>query len=333
MTPSEAKAVVREATRTCDPILMAGEPGIGKTSIIRQLCEEEGWRLQEISAALYESIDFRGAMKLNPEPDFVPIGEMREWFEDGPQMIVLLDDLGMAGLSTQKAAMRLLRERSIAGRKIADRVVFHAATNRKQDKAGQVPLMEPVKSRFRAIIHMTTDLEEVIGHGLDTGWAIEVLGFLRFRPELLSAFVPSTDLTNSPSPRGWESVSKAMGWNLGSSVHYEVFEGAVGERAAREFDAFLDMYRSLPSIDEVLMNPSAARVPDENPGAMWAVSQMVAHHAAEQNLPAVFEYIDRFQTREFAAKTVMDATRRDPQLCNTMSYLRWRKDNAEMFAA
>ena len=65
-----------------------------------------------------------------------------------------LDDLGQAPMSVQAAAMQLILARRINGFKISDKVIFMAATNRREDKAGVTGILEPVKSRFAWIVEL-----------------------------------------------------------------------------------------------------------------------------------------------------------------------------------
>ena len=71
-----------------------------------------------------------------------------------------MDDLGQAPPAVQAAAMQLILARRINGSLVSDEVCFVAATNRKNDKAGVARILEPVKSRFAAIVELTPCVEE-----------------------------------------------------------------------------------------------------------------------------------------------------------------------------
>ena len=103
---------------------------------------------------------------------------------------------------------------TINGHRVSGQVVFIAATNRRTDRAGVSGILEPVKSRFATLVELTADINDWCVWAVGAGIAPEVIAFLRFRPELLCAFDPTSDLTNSPLPRTWHQVSKILSLDL-----------------------------------------------------------------------------------------------------------------------
>lgn len=91
-----------------------------------------------------------------------------------------------------------------------------------------------------------------------------------------------------------------------------MFAGTVGTGAATEFSGFLRMFRELPNIDAILLNPSGEPVPD-SPAAQYAVASALAHRASDSNFDRICLYLDRMPT-EFRVLSVRDATLRDPKI-------------------
>ena len=52
-----------------------------------------------------------------------------------------------------------------------------------------------------------------------------------------------------------------------SEIEAQLLEGTVGPAATAELVAFLRLFRQLPSIDEILLNPESAPLPDGAFGA------------------------------------------------------------------
>jgi len=71
-----------------------------------------------------------------------------------------------------------------------------------------------------------------------------------------------------------------------------MFAGTVGTGAATEFSGFLRMFRELPNIDAVLLNPSGEPVPD-SPAAQYAVASALAHRASDTNFDYIFVILRR----------------------------------------
>jgi hypothetical protein len=159
----------------------------------------------------------------------------------------------------------------------------------------------------------------------------EVIAFLRFRPELLSAF--DRDAHAFPSPRSWEFVSRirdSPDSQSNPAIEHEVIAGAVGAGAATEFSAFLRMFRELPNIDAILLKPAQEPVPD-NAAAQYAVASALARCASDTNFDRVCLYLNRMPT-EFRVLCVRDATLREPAIRCTAAYTKWAVENHDALA-
>jgi len=202
-------------------------------------------------------------------------------------------------------------------------VTMVAATNRRIDRAGVTGILEPVKSRFVSIIELQADVDSWCRWALDNDVVPELIAFLRYRPDLLSAFVPSNDLTNSPTPRTWSNAARILRWDLPAAVKHEVIAGAVGESATTELLAFLRLFAALPNIDAILLNPSSAPIPDA-PASLYAVATALAYRAQKGNFDRIAQYVTRLMNghAEFAALCVRDCERRCPGIVETTAYVR-----------
>lgn len=220
--------------------------------------------------------------------------------------------------------MQLLLARRINGHALPDHVTFVAATNRRGDKAGVQGLLEPVKSRFAAIVELEPDVDAWTNWAIGSGMPPELIAFIRFRPDLLHDFKPTQDLEQSPCPRTWAFVGKLLGLSLPREIELAAYAGAVGEGAAVEFMAFLEIYRNLPSLDAILLDPDAAPIPVE-PSALYATCAGLAFKANAGNCERVFRYAERLREAghgEFSVLLVRDALRRDGGIKDTAAFMR-----------
>jgi len=113
-------------------------------------------------------------------------------------------------------------------------------------------------------------------------------------------------------------------------IEHEVIAGAVGTGAATEFSAFLRMFRELPNVDAILLNPTQEPVP-ENAAAQYAVSSALARCASDTNFDRICVYLNRLPT-EFRVLCVRDATLRQPAIRCTAGYTRWAIENHHAIA-
>lgn len=309
------------------PVLITGAPGIGKSDIVAQAAEAAGADVILSHPAVADPTDAKGLPWIAEgaqEATFLPFGELARAMRAERPTVWFLDDLGQAPASVQASFMQLLLARRVNGHTLPDCVTFLAATNRRTDRAGVSGILEPVKSRFASIIELEPDISDWCAWALGAGHIPpELIAFLRFRPELLSAFDPSADLRNSPSPRTWSNAARLLALGLPKAERLEALQGAVGDGAALEFLAFLDMFAQLPSIDGILLDPDAAQIPGD-PSARYAVVTALAARAGEQAFPRVARYAERLCAAgagDFAALLVRDVVRKVPAVQHSPAFV------------
>lgn len=325
MKPTDLRTLLAAAIGARLPVLITGAPGIGKSDIVDGARLDADADLILSHPAVEDPTDSKGLPWMtNGQATFHPFGDLRRAVDATRPTVWFFDDLGQASPAVQAAKMQLLLARQVNGHVLPDCVTFIAATNRRIDRAGVSGILEPVKSRFATIVELTADLNDwcdwAIGHNVPA----ELIAFLRFRPDLLSAFVPTADLQNSPSPRTWSHVGRLLALNLPATLQAHAIAGAVGPTAGTEFCAFLQMYRELPSVDAILTNPLNPVIPDR-PGTLYALCGALAYRATAANFARIGTFADRLladRKGEFGALLVRDAIRRSPDLIHTPAYVR-----------
>lgn len=310
------------------PGLITGAPGIGKSDLVAQAAQLAGADMILSHPAVSDPTDAKGLPWIAEgarEATFLPFGELAEAMRATRPTVWFLDDLGQAPAAVQASFMQLLLARRVNGHKLPDCVTFLAATNRRTDRAGVSGILEPVKSRFASIVELEADINDWCRWAIGAGFIpSEMIAFLRFRPDLLSAFNPSADITNSPCPRTWSNAARLFALDLPKATRSEALAGAVGEGAATEFLAFVDMFAQLPSIDGILLDPDSALLPAE-PSAMYATVTALAARAGADAFPRVARYAERLTDAgngDMGALLVLDSIRRHPAVQSTPAFVR-----------
>jgi hypothetical protein len=322
--PSQLRALLARTLPAREPVLITGAPGIGKSDIVAQACTEANADCVIMHPVVSDPTDFKGLPWVTDGgATFLPFGELQTLINTKSLTACFLDDLGQATPAVQAAAMQLILARRVNGHKVSSHVVFLAATNRRSDRAGVQGILEPVKSRFTTIVELAPHLDDWCTWAASAGIAPEVIAFLRFRPALLSDFKPNADMTNSPSPRTWGAISRALALQLPRDLQVPTFEGAVGPAAALEFTAFLRIWADMVSPDVVLTAPDTAPIPTE-PSALYAIATAIATRVQNASMTRYCRYLDRLiaaSKAEFAACSMKTAIARDPKLANTPGYI------------
>lgn len=330
-------------------VLMVSAPGVGKTEVAKQTAKA----LKADMVITHPPVeDPTNTMGL-PWPDatnghahFLPFGQLKQLLEAKKKTVWLMDDLGQASMAVQAANMQWLLARRCGEHKLPDCVSILAATNRRTDRAGVSGILEPVKSRFQAILTVETHIDDWTNWAVRNGIRPEIIAFLRTRPELLQQFTPTADMVNQPCPRTWQFASQTLDLNLPHekdtvqveiatatptdlahllstfSTRDEALAGAVGVGAAAEFSAYLRTFQQIPNLDSILMNPATAQIPTDL-GALYAVVTGLATKANQNNFSRIVQYAERLvdaDKAEFGVVLIRDCDRRDPKIQHTAAW-------------
>lgn len=331
MRASELKEVVKFSIRNRYPLLIKGAPGVGKSDIVQQACDELKAELIVSHPVVSDPTDFKGLPYPNKDgtkATFLPFGDLLKLIEADKPTVFFLDDLGQSSSSVQASAMHLLLARRINGHKVSDQVVFLAATNRRKDRAAVQGILEPVKSRFSAIVELDVNAEDWVSWALQNNLPAELLGFIRFRPNLLHDFKPTADIMNSPSPRTVANVGRMLNAGIPTNTEYEMIAGAAGESFAAEFLGFLKIYRDLPDINELIAHPEDATISDD-PSTLFAICGALSKKAIRANFANIIKYTDRLPG-EFQVMVVKDSLKRDRALANTKAFSLWATNHSDV---
>lgn len=323
--PSQLEALLAKTIPAKLPVLITGAPGVGKSDIVAAAAAAAGADLLIMHPVVSDPTDFKGMPWVaNGKASFLPFGDLQQLINAKKLTVCFLDDLGQAPQSVQAAAMQLILSRRVNGHKVSDHVVFVAATNRRQDRAGVQGILEPVKSRFVMIVELQTDAVDWRAWAAQNSVAPEVISFIAFRPEHLSNFQPTSDMTNSPCPRTWNGVSKQLALDLPPDLVLPAVQGAVGDAVAAEFVGFLRIWQNMVSPDLVLTTPDTAPMPDE-PSAMWALMGALGHRVRKESMGRFCRYLERMEKAghgAFVALALQLATSRDKSLTQTAAYVK-----------
>ena len=330
MKPSILKSTAAKLIAAREPFLVVGSPGIGKTDIIEEATQEAGCDSLVSHPVTGDTTDAKGLpWKVDGQNTamFLPFGDLATAMRATRPLVWFLDDLGQAPPLVQASYMQLILARRINDHKLPDCVTFAAATNKKSDKAAVSGILEPVKSRFE-ILTAEVDVDDWCIWGLAHDMPTELLAFARFRPGLWTEFKPTADIVNTPSPRTMARAGRMVKLGFPPEAEMEVLTGAIGEGAAVELMGFLKIFRSMPSLDTIMLNPDSIAVP-EDPATLYAIAVGLARRATVDNIDRVIKF-GRRMPPEYGVVLIKDAVRRDTALQATRGFVQWVMENKDL---
>lgn len=329
LKPDELKEVLSEFIKSRETVLIKGEPGVGKTSIVEQIAEELGYDCIIGFPAVESPIKYMGLGVYDRENDkakFVPYDDLERLVKATKPTIMFLDDFGQALPSVQAAIQNLLSARRVGEHKISDNVVFVIATNDRNQGAHVNGILSTIKSRCGTIVKLVSDAEHWLRWAVKNYIRPEVTGFIRLRPEMLSQFVVSNEIIGFPCPRTIEKVSKILDMNLSDFAKNVTIAGVAGLGFATEFQGFLRLFKDMVSPDYIIANPSSAEIPS-NPSAMIAVTSALSYKANKDNLSAILTYGERLEPEYNVAMVEYGIMAKDVKLKETGEYVKWIQKN------
>lgn len=326
MKINELKKVLRNVLKSDQhiPVMIWSPPGLGKSSAVKQIAEEEKIEFIDLRLSLLNPVDLRGLPYVDKEakkaswlePDFLPNGA------HGKKGILFLDEINLAPASVMAAGYQLILDRALGNYKLPKGWKILAAGNRAEDQANVTKFPAPLSNRF-VHLDLEPDVDEWRKWALSVGISEKIISFLGKMPQHLFK-MPKAGERSFPTPRSWENASKLN--LLGLSI-----APAVGDGVAAEFDAFIKVYDKLPDVDAIL-DGREKRVP-EKPDVLWALSTSLIYRTEEKHFSNLFPYIAKMP-KEFEVLTVLGISAKSDvmeiQLVKSPEWATWCKENKDI---
>lgn len=268
----------------------------------------------------------------------------RDYLEQYPHGIMLLDERDAADLLTQKSAAPAVLSKRFGEEYLPDGWLMMSASNRKEDRAGVISPPSHLTNRER-VIEIEADV-----HSWSV-WAEEkkihpmLIAFAKKAPGVVfSGSVPKKD---GPfcTPRSYVSGASLLALVAGTdsqgrpnmdipvtSVICAMVAGDIGDGASAELFAFLKVADQLPSIDEILKNPGDAKCPTDL-SAAYAAAQLCLHYAEAGSIDKIWTYAERLPRELQVATAKQLILKGSGTLLNSKALTSWISKNRSLINA
>ncbi|WP_152184222.1 AAA family ATPase [Sulfurimonas indica] len=313
------------------PTFLWGAPGIGKSSIVKQIAKEKGVDFIDLRLALMDPTDLKGIPFYDKEshsalwapPAFLP--------REG-EGILFLDELNSAAPAVQSSAYQLILDRRIGEYVLPEGWAIVAAGNRDGDRGVTYRMPAPLANRF---VHFELDVsvddwrEWAYKKSIDS----RIIAYISYKNEHLFTFDAKVQAKSFATPRSWEYVHNILQANVEKELLLDVLSGAVGREVAVSFLSFVKVMDKLPDITMIMLGKSE-EYPEEI-DVLYALSSGIVSRYLQDPSDTALEHILEYTLdlkSEFAVLIVQDLQKNGVTMEHSQNFKAWVKKFAYLLA-
>lgn len=344
------------AVGTTNAVHLVGEPGVGKTAMYERIVDRTGYRGVYIDTPNTELGDI-GIPMPNHDTKTTTLYANEHWgFHTNEPMVIFIDEFTKpSSQAVQNMLHPLLNERRIGGFKLHKDSIVITAGNNTTDGVGDllkahsinrltiVPIKKP-----HAGFHADGSVDDD-SWGM---WAIksdiaeEVVAWVKAYPHALASykdpsqidnhyiFNPKTPQKSYVSPRSLARASNIIKnrAKVTRNALITALSGTIGESAARDMVAYVEVSDSLPTWAEIVDDPKAAKLPS-SPAALNIMAFGALQRIDRATIGKWFEYLKR-TPKELQSVFCLSASKHPEKkqiLMTSGSFVSWMRENQYLF--
>jgi hypothetical protein len=233
----------------------------------------------------------------------------------GETGVLFLDEITSAVPSVSAAAYQLILDRRLGEYEVPKGWAIFAAGNRQGDRGVSYTMPAPLANRF-AHFEVAVNLDDWVAWAYQNNIDERIIGFLRFRPELLFDFDPAHNPVAFPSPRSWEFAHRALiKFQDLPNLLLGTLQACVGPSAGIELKAFIDSLDQMPDLDAILrgeVSTAPKEIDLQYAIAAALVGRAIRAKDSDQSAMItgkILDYAKVFQAKEMGVMLVSDLLR------------------------
>ena len=311
------------------PTFLWGAPGIGKSSIVKQIAETKKISFIDLRLALMDPTDLKGIPFYDKDthtalwapPAFLP--------KEG-EGILFLDELNAAPPSVQSSAYQLILDRRIGEYELPIGWAIVAAGNRDGDRGVTYRMPSPLANRF-VHFEMEVDIDDWKDWAYKKEIDNSIISYISLKNEHLFTFDAKSDMKSFATPRSWGYVDSILKADVGKELLLDVISGAIGREVAVGFLSFSKVMSRLPDIDNILKTGEGEYIEDVD--VLYALSSSLVSAVLkdESRVDNILFYTLELKS-EFAVMIVQELQRNGIKMEHSEVFKSWVKKFAYLLA-
>lgn len=310
LSHDEMRALIREVGHELT-ILVQSEPGVGKSSMLRQLASELGDKYLPvyIDAPVVDIPDIMMPM-VDTEQCVTRFAPNALWgLNSGKRLIIMLDELLKASGPTKLILTRLLLERTLGEFSLPEGSIVFATSNNATDGVGDT-VQAHLRNRISVVsLRKPTAEEWLKNFAFPNKVSPEICAWVKQYPQCMASYLDGDAAKDNPyifNPSrtkggafvSGRSLAKADAivsrrHKLGDTATIAALAGTIGASAAKDMQAFLSVADKLPSMHDLVTKPLKVKLPTDDPSAMLILLYGCAMRVTQSELLPLLKAIDR----------------------------------------
>jgi len=290
------------------PVFIWGPPGIGKSSIVKQIAHKAELDFLDLRLSLLDPTDLKGIPFFNAEtkegvwakPSFLPS-------DPNSTGILFLDEINTAPPAVQASAYQLILDRKVGEYTLPKGWSIVAAGNRENDRGVVYKMPPPLANRF-VHFEMEVDFNDWKAWAYSVKIESTIIAYLAYDKSMLFTFDASSNEKSFATPRSWEYVDSIIKADIEKDLILDTISGAVGREAAVGYLSFKNVMKDLPDLGTIL-DGSLTVIEEENSKVMMALSIGLVNALLENQDELAIDNVLKFSLQlpsEFAIMLVKD---------------------------
>ena len=335
---------------------LMGEPGVGKTSMFKNIVKRTGYKGIYIDAPNIELGEL-GIPIPNHDTKTTRIYPNEQWgFHLDEPLVIFIDEFTKAHSAVKNMLHPMLNEpRMIMGIPLHENTIVVTAGNFTADGVG-----DTMQSHSRNRITVMTVKKPHAGFNPDGSidkeswgeWAVgndvspEILAWVKENPHTLASYTDASQAGNKyifnpkepqksfVSPRSLARASNILKRRHMTTLNATItaLQGTIGAPAANDLMSYVEVADSLPTWESIIKDPKTAQVPT-SPAALCLLAFSAVQRVDRETITKFFEYLKR-TPKELQSVFCITGMKNDDKkklFLTSQSFVEWMRENQYLF--
>jgi hypothetical protein len=344
---NEAAQAILAYGQDITPILF-GEPGIGKTSILKEMRKVLGdeYDYIYIDCPVMDMSDI--GMRV-PNKD---TGQLELYVSslfklgNGRKKVMLFDEFAKTPKLTQTIFTRALLERYVGDMPIEAGSYLFGTSNLSSDGVGDAMLAHG-SSRVMKLYVSKSNAMQYLAWATENGQSPLLRAWVAMNPRSMASYLddgqddnpyifnPKKKQDSYLCPRSYAKCDPIIRKRdqVGNKLTEAALAGTIGPSAAQSLAAFLSLEKELVSVKSIIKDPENTPIPDKLAALFMTMFNAVDTIETQDDLSSFMKYVNRVSSSELQSVffTMLLQSKRTMRLArNNGVVMNWAKDNYEL---